>query len=1149
MASPGSTPCPACATAAPRGARFCPGCGARLSPEAHLPEERKTVTVLFCDLVGSTAMSEQADPEDVDACLRAFGAIARTIVMRYGGSVEKFIGDAVVGVFGVPAVHEDDPERAVRCALRLLEGIEGLRRPDGDPLEARVGIMTGELLVTLGSDAVHGDGYVAGDAVNTAQRLEASAPPGAVVVGDLTHQLTRHAITYERLPLWQAKGKARPLARWLARQPLARVGRTAAAGRFSPLVGRDSELAFCGDLLHRVLAGGKPRIALLLGDPGIGKSRLVRELYSIVDTGPEFVTWRQGRCVPYGEGRAFWALREIVQAHAGILETHDPSQAEELLERAVEPGPDHRWICERLRPLLGLDAPDADPEQNHAAWLRYFRQVAARRPLVTVVEDLHWADEAMLAFFDYLAQHLTDGPILLIGTSRPEVFERHPAFAASGGRVTRLWLDRLSEDETRNLVWSLPEMEGKDAAAVTLVARRAEGNPFFAEELARLLADSVADPVTALASLPLSVKAVVAARIDALEPEAKVVLTDGAVIGAAFWRGALEALGGGSAVDLGESLTELVDRQLVRAVRQPLVEGEEEYAFCHGTVREVAYGEVPRGARARKHLAFARWLEGKVGGRARGDLCDVLAWHYGAAAELARAAGDAELETAAVDAAVDYLAVSGDRAMGLDVRAAARHFERALAVSGPGHPARSGLLSRAAEALFQEGRYRESAAFLLDAAVGLSAEGDRRAAALAAARRADVLYALGDPGVTLQLEGALSLLEGEEPCPETVTVLGKLGRSLWLAGDPQAGLGKLEESLDLARRLELPEPVLFLGYRGGIRCIMGDLGGLDDYEHAVELASARGRMDEASLLTFNHADALLSHRGPAAAARALTDGLEAARSRRLESIEALPWRAGVSVGLHGEWDAETVRRLSVNLIESLGMLGEWDEALALAADLTPELERSEAASDLVVVRSQEAILRVCRGEPELAAPFLGWLEQRGWESEIPWICAYALLAAAPVRYSLGQPEAALSLLDGWERRPRPGSGPNYVAYLPLAVRTAARAGDDDLARRLAAGVETTLPMQRNVSAALDALLSERGDGPERAAALFAAAAAGWRGFSMPYEEGSALLGRGRCLCAAGRRREAGEALSAARKIFERLGARPALTETRELLTD
>ena len=1104
------------------------------------------MTTLFCDLVGSTAMGEQVDPEDVDACLRSFGALAREVIERYGGSVEKFIGDAVVGVFGVPAVHEDDPERAVRAALRLVEGLDELRWPDGTPFQARAGIMTGELLVAHDVDPAHGSGFVAGDAINTSARLEASAAPGSVVVGELTQRLTEQVIRYRRLTPVSVRGKSRPLTRWLALHPVARLGRDATGGRLSALVGRDSELTFLVSLLRKVIDTRTPQVSLIVGDPGIGKTRLVRELFTIVDTGSEFITWRHGRCVPYGEDRTFWALREVVQAHAGILDTHDPEMVAGLLERVVEDGPDHRHICERLRPLVGLDAPEADPEENYATWLRFLHQIAMRRPVILVLEDLHWADEALLAFVDYVAVHAADLPLLLVGTARPALFEQHPAFAASGGRVTRIWLDRLSFDETRTLVSALPEMTGRDDATLDLVARRAEGNPFFAEELARLLADSGGD---ASEALPQSVHAVIAARIDALSAAAKCTLADAAVIGPTFWRGALDALGDGAA-SVDEGLLELTSRRLIADVRQPLLEDEAEFMFAHWMVRDVAYGELPRGVRALKHAAFARWLEDKVGDRGRGDLSDVLAGHFATATELARATGDERLAASVAGPAVDYLSVSGDRALGLDVRTATRHYARALDLAGTGHPARASLQSRAAEALFQEGRYRESAAVLRESAIGLAAAGDRRAAALAAARRADVLYALGAPGVTLQLEDALALLDGESSCPEMVTVLGKLGRSLWLSGDPRAGLEKLEEALALAERLGLPEPVLFLGYRGGIRCIMGDVRGLDDYERGLRLARERGRMDEASLLTFNHADALLSYRGPAAGARALTEGLDAARRRRLEAIEAQLARGGsVSTGRLGEWDAETARRLTVNLIEALGMLGEWDQALSMAAELAPELERSEAGSDLVIVRTQEALLRVCRGEACFAAPFLDWLERRGRESEIPWISAYALLASAPVRYGLGQAEAALGLLDGWETRPRPGSGPNYVAYLPEAVRTALAAGDDALAARLATGVDSILPMQRNVLASLHGLLSERHGEVDAAAASFAHAATRWHAFRMPYEEAHALFGRGRCLVSLGRTGDATRPLGVARELFKRLGAAPALAEVDAVLTD
>ncbi len=1143
--SRGSDACPSCGAATPDEARFCPGCGVRLMSPAALPEERKTVTTLFCDLVGFTAMSEQADPEDVDACLRSFGAVSREVIERYGGTLEKFIGDAVVGVFGVPVVHEDDPERAVRAALRLIEGIGGLERPDGTPLEARAGVMTGELLVAHDVDPARGSGFVAGDAVNTAARLEASATPGAVIVGELTHRLTDHSIVYRELQPVAAKGKARPLRRWVARRPVALPEEGALGDRLSPLVGRDGDLAFLVSLLRKAIDGRATQIALILGDPGIGKTRLVRELFAVVDASPEFVTWRQGRCVPYGEGRTFWALREIVRAHAGILRTHDVETTTELLERVVADGPDHRWLCDRLRPLVGLDAAEADPEENYAAWLRFFRDAASQRPLVLVIEDLHFADEAMLDFMDYASGRVDGLPLLVIGTARPEVFEQRPAFAASSGRATRMWLDRLSDEETRQLVGLLPEMSGRAGATVDLVARRAEGNPFFAEELARLLAES-SDGGDGAAALPQSVQAVIAARIDALSPEAKATLTDAAVVGGVFWRGALLALAGQVEEDVRESLTELVDRQLVRGVKEPSLEGEEEYAFCHGMVRDVAYGELPRGARAGKHAAFAGWLEAKAGARARGDLSDVLADHYAAAAKLARAAGAGRLEAAAAAAAVEYLAVSGDRAMGLDVSAAARRYARALDLAGPAHSRRPALLSRSAEALFQQGRYRDAAAALLEAAVGLRAAGDHREAALAAARRADVLYALGDPGVTLQLEGALALLEGQPLCPEMVTVLGKIGKALWLGGDPHAGLGRLEQAIEMAARLGMPEPVLFLGYRAGIRCIMGDEGGLDDYERALRVAGARGHLDEASLLTFNYADALLSYRGPVAAAEALHKGLDAVRQRRVMTGGTTTMAAGAdSARPPGEWDAETARRLNVNLVESLGMMGEWDRALATAAELIPELERSEAGSDLVIVRTQEAVLRACRGEACLAEPFLDSLEQRGHESEIPWIAAYALLSAAPVRLGLREADAARGLLSAWESQPRPGSGPNYVAYLPEAVRTALAAGDPELAERLSSGIEAVLPMQRNAVASVQSLLLESAGEHEAAADSFAAAAARWHEFGVPYEEGHALFGRARCLAALGRGPEAAPPLDAARGLFERLGAKPALAAADE----
>ncbi len=1144
------TACSSCAAVLPEGSRFCSGCGARLAAPAAPREERKLVTSLFCDLVAFTAMSESADPEDVDALLRSYHAAARKVIEAHGGTVEKFIGDAVVGFFGVPVAHEDDPERAVRAGLRLVERLADLPSIGGQTRRVRVGINTGEALARLDVAPDSGLGLVAGDAVNVASRLQAIAPPMGVVVGEATHALTAGLFDYEPQEPLALKGKSGPVTSWLAKAAVSRLGvRTRSIG-LTRQVGRDGELAYLASLYEKAVGSSSPQVALILGDPGIGKTRLVLELLGYVDARPGLITWRQGRCLPYGEGRTFWALGEIVKAHAGILETDDAETVAAKLERVVAARPDKDWVCSRLRPLVGLEAPQAARDENFAAWLRFLEGLATSRPMVLCVEDLHWADEALLAFFEFLALHVGAVPLLVVATARPELFANSPAFAASGGRVARVWLERLSDEETMQLTKALPEAAGVGDDVIEVIVRRAEGNPFYAEELARLLDDTALRGVQRLvdgeASLPGTVRAVISARIDALSAESKACLADAAVVGHTFWSGALAALGGRDSAKVEEALDELLSRQLVRHVHESSMRDEDEFIFCHGLVGEVTYHALPRGVRAHKHAALAYWTEGKAGARAD-DMAAVLAEHFAAAVELARTVGDDALADPLVTSAVHYLSVAGDRAMDLDAAAAQRFYARALGLAGPKDAERPSLLARLAEPLFQAAKYREAADTLREAGQALLATGDRRAAALTMARRADVLYALGDPGVTGLLEEALSLLEGDEPCSEMAHVLGRYGKALWFAGDPRAGLEMIDEAVAITRRLALPEPVLLLGYRGGIRCILGDIGGLDDYLYALGAASSLGLERESALLIFNYADALLSYQGPAAATTALRDGMKSARRRRFEELTASSPSAPVeALGLMGEWDAEAARRLTVNLIESLGLVGEWDEALAMTAELTPALEQSEAGSDLVIVRAQEAVLRVARGEADLARPFVDRLEHYGLSSEIPWLRAYALLTVAPVRLHLGDAAAALELLREWEEQPRPGSGPNYVAYLPEAVRTAQAGGDDDLAARLADGLESVLPMQRNVLATTQGLLAE-GRGEHEAAAAGFAAAAGWRGFEMPYEEAQALLGQGRCLMALDRAPEAGPVLAAAREIFARLGARPALVKTDALL--
>ena len=678
--------CPACGAENRSGARFCDECGGRLAAPVAAAEERKVVTTLFCDLVGFTAMSEAADPEDVDALLRNYFARATKVIESHGGTVEKFIGDAVVGVFGVPAVHEDDPERAVRAGLRILEALEGMTRPDGSLLEARCGVNTGEALVRLDVDPASGRGFLTGDAVNIAARLQAAAPPGGVAVGTLTHQLTSRAIVYEDLPPVSAKGKSEPVATWAAIAPVARRGLDTDAGDLTPFIGREVELAYLSATFEKVSAQGSPQVVLLVGEPGIGKSRLVRELLAYVDSRPAMTTWRQGYCPPFGEDVTYWALSEIIKGHAGIRDTDDASVAEAKLEAVVPSGPDREWIHQRLRALVGLAAPDASREENFTAWMRFFEEVAAARPTVLVFEDLHWADSALLAFLEHLATHLASVSLMVIGTARPEVFERRPGFA-SGGRVNRVGLEPLSRDETERLVAGLVGGPDNGSATVSRVVERCDGNPFYAEQSARLLADSALT-----AALPDSVQAVIAARLDTLPADQKALLADAAVVGSVFWDGAVATMGGQEPQDLESMLSGLLERQMIRRIRETSMEGDREYAFVHALARDVAYAQLPRAAKARKHAAAAAWMEARVG-EEPGDLTEVLAHHYSTALELATAGDQMDLATELTGPALRCLIASGKRALRFDPRPAEGVFRKALDLAPPDHPLRPSILS------------------------------------------------------------------------------------------------------------------------------------------------------------------------------------------------------------------------------------------------------------------------------------------------------------------------------------------------------------------------------------------------------------------------------------------------------------------------
>jgi class 3 adenylate cyclase/tetratricopeptide (TPR) repeat protein len=1115
--------CPGCGFELADDSAFCSKCGTRLAPAPAVCEERKTVTTLFCDLVAFTAMSEAADPEDVDRLLDEYFARATKVIESHGGTVEKFIGDAVVGVFGVPAVHEDDPERAVRTGLRILEALEGMTRPDGTPLQARCGVNTGEALVRLDVDPASGRGFLTGDAVNVAARLQAAAPPGGVVMGETTFHVAGRAFDCEAVASVTAKGKSAPVAAWLATAVRARVGSIADRQRLTPLVGREVELAYIRALFAKAVAGSSPQLALIVGEPGIGKSRLVSELLGDVDARPEMVTWRQGRCLPYGEGVTFWTLAEVVKAHAGILETDTRAVVEAKLDAVLPEGEDRDWFRQRLRALLGLEAAKAEREENFTAWLRFLEEVAARGPTVLVFEDLHWADDALLAFLEYFASHVAEVPLLLIATARPELFETHPSFAAAS-RVNRVVLEPLTERETETLVASLVDELAKDVRAT--IARQAEGNPFYAEESARLVRDTVASRSSGGESaVAATVQAVIAARLDALTPELKAALTDAAVVGEVFWDGALAALGERSPAEVDAALRELVAKQLVHRVRSSSMAGEREFAFGHALAREVAYGELPRAVRAKKHAAVAAWIEQKAGDRAA-DLAELIAHHYATALELARAAGDAELAASLVEPAVHYLTFAGDRAWALDVAAAERSYAQALEIAGPDSPHRSPLLAKWAKALTQLGRRSEAVPVFEEAIARLRAEGDVRGAAVA---QMGLAFAVPDEDsqYLALADEAVAMLEADGPSRELVSALTDWHFLSIGEADSRKTLEVAERAMALSRELGLPTDAQLLAAHGCARCDLGDAGGVDDLKQALEICRTPGRGERQGSVFVTVGNWIYMYEGFQASLAVCMEGLDFARRRGAVDNEI---HLRTSIG----WASECV--------------GDWDKVLDDAAELQPLVDAAGDWWHRIYVRLFPLLILVEMGRAPEAVDELEWLEAEAMDvDDGRWTFAGVSIAAAAARMALGDSERALCHLASSEAAFRSPGGFWSADLLPRAVRVALAGGDRGLAEQLAASFEPLQPLSRHAIVAAEALLSEAHGDCQAAADCFADAASRWHDFAVIYEESHALLGRGRCLVALGRAPEAAAPLAAAHEIFARLGAKPALAETDELI--
>jgi class 3 adenylate cyclase/tetratricopeptide (TPR) repeat protein len=1131
--------CSTCGEQNPEGARFCNSCGSALA-EVAAGEERKVVSVLFVDLVGFTAASETADPEDVRARLLPYHTLLKREIERFGGTVEKFIGDAVMAVFGAPVSHEDDAERAVRAALRVVEAIPELN--EGHPgldLSVRAAVNTGEAVVSLGARPERGEGIVAGDVVNTASRLQGVAPVGGIVVGEVTYRATKDVIDYEPLESVALKGKAEPVPLWVARSARSRFGVDVDQRSPVPLIGRERELTLLRQIFERAVEEPSVQLITISGEPGVGKTRLVWELQRFVDDRPEIVFWRQGRCLPYGEGITFWALGEIVKAHAGILESDGPAEVGTKLAAAVDTAgvqeSDRDWVWSHLAPLVGAATDGAgggEREEAFAAWRGFMEAVASERPLVLVVEDIHWADAAMLGFVEHLVDWVADVPLVVVCTARPELYERDRGWGGGKGNSNTISLGPLAEEETARLVAALLDQAVLPATTQQALLERAGGNPLYAEEFIRMLVDRgvlqrrgdvwVVDEGAEI-TVPESVHALIAARVDTLPPDRKSLLHDAAVVGKVFWSGTVASIGGRDDRAVREGLHELARKELVRPVRRSSVEGHAEYSFWHLLIRDVAYSQIPRAARAEKHRAAAAWIEHMAGDRVA-DHAELLAFHHEEALRLGEAAGT-KASAAERAAARRFLELAAEKTEHLDVPRAIAYLERALGYAQDEPSERARILTRLCEVDFWVGRLDDVIAAGAEAIRLASASGDRVSQGDAKAWMANARHSKGEGAESRRLSSeAVALLEQEPPGRELVHAYAQQISGLMLLDRNDEVLRLADRAIDLARSLnEDSRLVILLQVRGVSRVKNGDRAGLADIETALRLGLDRGFGSPTTVTYINYADCVWFEDGPA-------KGLE---------LHLTAQEFGSRRGASGNvfWSRGETPWMLFDM-------GRWDDLLETSERLLEEDAGTSQVSTMV--GSFRAFVLVRRGQVGEAEALVDDFLPRARSAGDPQVLSPALLIAAEIALGRGDRAGALALL--LELEERTAEQPFWtLLYVADIARAAIAAGDAAPAKRFLASAVQGPSRHANGALSARATLAEADGDLEGAAALYAKAAAAWESYGGVVEKAMANLGAGRTLAGLGRRDEAESPLRAAAETFSEIGATPLLAEAEALL--
>ena len=1060
-------------------------------------QERKTVTVLVVEVVPASTF----DPEDLERDAQPALDHIRSVVEQVGGRAEPLFANAIVGMFGAPRAHDDDALRAVRAALELVEA------PPMAGVLLRGGIETGEALVTIdGADVA-----ITGQVLGAASRLQATAPAGTIVVGGAAHRTTESAVDYADA----VNGG------WIPQ----RIRRAAELVRSDPpFVGRADELGQLERVFARARDGRSVQLATIIAEPGGGKSRLVRELrvrLEATDDDPGVAArWLQGRCLPYGNGLTFWALGEVVKDWAGILESDDAVASADKLAMALgllEPDGDRRsWLARSAAPLAGIDdaAGSGDREQGFAAWRQLIEGIAAEQPLVVAFEDIHWADEALLAFIDHLVERAADVPLLVLCTARPELLEARPSWGAGKRNATAIQLQPLSEADTGTLLHALL---GRAATPDTI--RRAGGNPLYALELARL----IADPGSEVAPIPASLQAVIAAHLDALAADLKVVAANAAVVGEVFWPGVVAEIGAVDAASVEARLHRLVANEVVRRRRRSAVAGQDEYEFLHVLVRDVAYGQIPRRDRIAKHRAAAAWIERLAEDRPTAH-AELAAHHYVEALELAQRLGDHEQVPELRALAVASLALAGDGARTLDAAKAESLYRRALALATGDDPIRGRLLGRLAVITQYTGRPDEAERQCREAIATLQASGDLEGAASVTVTLVQVLWRLGRPEEERRqlLLDAIAILESVDAGSELVAAYTQVAALELYEGRAPACLVWAAKARERADRLGLPalssEP---LHYVGIARFEMGDLEGIEDVRAAVKLGLDAGLSWDTGMAQTDLGAMLWLSEGPAA-------GLAAKRvARSFGTDRGLTYheRSTRAESLWLEFDA-----------------GEWDALLAGADELI-EWERERGAGRVTTIAiSAKARVLAERGRVtealELETEFLRRARAMGDSQDL--VPTFA--TAAAIRSAAGDGEGALRHVSELAAVTSDRDPSKRAHELPLATRVAIAWGSADLARGMVPNGEPNYLRSRLCIASSLAMLAEVDGNIAEAAAVYADAAHGWATYGHPLEEAHARIGLARCQLVLGRGVDAAASLGAARELATRLRAGPLLTQ-------